>query len=139
MAIHTERASSRDSASPGRGREELASSRGGSGGTVHIRVLNSGAKSEKECALGQSKEQKRAIVDAYRGHEHDTGSPEVQVALLTDRINQLTEHFRVHSKDHHGRRGLLRLVGQRRRLLNYLRSQDAARYRTTIERLGLRK
>jgi small subunit ribosomal protein S15 len=93
----------------------------------------------KECALGQSKEQKRAIIDTYRGHEHDTGSPEVQVALLTDRINHLTEHFRVHVKDHHGRRGLLRLVGHRRRLLNYLRTQDAARYRSTIERLGLRK
>jgi small subunit ribosomal protein S15 len=93
----------------------------------------------KECALGQSKEQKTAIVNEYRAHEHDTGSPEVQVALLTDRINQLTEHFRVHAKDHHGRRGLLRLVGQRRRLLNYLRTQDAARYRSTIERLGLRK
>ena len=67
--------------------------------------------------MGQSKEQKRAIIDTYRGHEHDTGSPEVQVALLTDRINHLTEHFKAHVKDHHGRRGLLKLVGHRRRLL----------------------
>ena len=86
-----------------------------------------------------SKVQKTSIIQGYQTHASDTGSPEVQVALLTDRINHLTEHFRVHVKDHHGRRGLLRLVGHRRRLLNYLRTQDAARYRSTIERLGLRK
>jgi len=86
-----------------------------------------------------TKTQKTSIISGYQSHETDTGSPEVQVALLTDRINHLTEHFRVHTKDHHGRRGLLRLVGHRRRLLNYLRTQDDARYRSTIERLGLRK
>ena len=72
-------------------------------------------------------------------HDHDTGSPEVQVALLTHRITELTEHFKVHKKDHHSRRGLLKLVGRRRRLLDYLKSQDFERYRTTIERLGIRK
>ncbi|MDX1384169.1 MAG: 30S ribosomal protein S15 [Thermoanaerobaculia bacterium] len=89
--------------------------------------------------MGQSKEQKQAIIEGSRVHDYDTGSPEVQIALLTDRINHLTEHFRVHTKDHHGRRGLLKLVGRRRRLLNYLRSQSNDRYRATIERLGLRK
>jgi small subunit ribosomal protein S15 len=89
--------------------------------------------------LGQNKEQKQGIIEHHRVHDFDTGSPEVQVALLTDRINHLTEHFRVHKKDHHGRRGLLKLVGRRRRLLNYLRSQSTDRYRSTIESLGLRK
>lgn len=89
--------------------------------------------------MAQSKEQKNEIIENYRLHEHDTGSPEVQVALLTDRINHLTEHFRVHKGDHHGRRGLLKLVGRRRRLLNYLRSQNTERYRATIQRLGIRK
>lgn len=82
---------------------------------------------------------KQQIIEEYRGHESDTGSPEVQVALLTTRINELTEHFKVHQKDHHGRRGLLKLVGQRRRLLDYLKRKDLKRYKTTIERLGLRK
>ena len=89
--------------------------------------------------MGQSKEQKQEIIEQNRVHDYDTGSPEVQAALLTDRINHLTEHFRVHAKDHHGRRGLLKLVGRRRRLLNYLRSQSTDRYRAAIERLGLRK
>jgi len=89
--------------------------------------------------LGQSKEQKNSIIGDFKLHDFDTGSPEVQVALLTDRINHLTEHFRVHAKDHHGRRGLLKLVGRRRRLLNYLRSQNSERYKSTIGRLGLRK
>ncbi len=79
------------------------------------------------------------IVAEYRTHDRDSGSPEVQVALLTHRINDLTEHFKVHKKDHHGRRGLLKMVGRRRRLLDYLRSQSFDRYRTTIERLGIRK
>jgi small subunit ribosomal protein S15 len=79
------------------------------------------------------------IVQEYGTHASDTGSPEVQVALLTERINMLTEHLKVHSKDHHSRRGLLMLVGKRRRLLNYLRSQDVERYRTLIARLGLRR
>ena len=84
-------------------------------------------------------EKKREIVDEYRIHERDTGSPEVQVALLTERIRYLTEHFKTHKKDHHSRRGLLKLVGQRRRLLSYLRDTDIERYRGLISRLGLRK
>ncbi|MCB1035680.1 MAG: 30S ribosomal protein S15 [Acidobacteria bacterium] len=84
-------------------------------------------------------EAKKAIIDEYRLSEQDTGSPEVQVALLTQRINELTEHFKIHKKDHHGRRGLLKLVGQRRRLLTYMARQDIERYRTIIQRLGLRK
>jgi small subunit ribosomal protein S15 len=84
-------------------------------------------------------EAKSKIIEDFRVHPTDTGSPEVQVALLTHRINELTEHFKTHAKDHHSRRGLLRLVGQRRRLLDYLRRQDLARYRATIERLGIRK
>ncbi len=79
------------------------------------------------------------IVRQYRTHETDTGSPEVQVALLTNRIAYLTEHFQSNAKDHHSRRGLLRMVGRRRRLLEYLRSEDAERYHRLIERLGLRK
>ena len=87
----------------------------------------------------QSKEKKADTIESYRLHEQDTGSPEVQAALLTDRITHLTEHFKVHKKDHHGRRGLLKMVGRRRRLLNYLKSQSSDRYRSTIERLGLRR
>jgi small subunit ribosomal protein S15 len=84
-------------------------------------------------------EKKTELVQKFRTHESDTGSPEVQVALLTQRILDLTEHFKVHKHDHHSRRGLLKLTGQRRRLLNYLRSQDVERYRKTIADLGLRK
>ena len=87
----------------------------------------------------QSKEKKADTIESYRLHEQDTGSPEVQAALLTDRITHLTEHFKVHKKDHHGRRGLLKMVGRRRRLLNYLKSQSSDRYRSTNERLGLRR
>ena len=87
----------------------------------------------------QSTEKKLIIVGEHRRHETDTGSPEVQVALLTTRITELTEHFKTHTKDHHSRRGLLKLVGRRRRLLDYLKGQDLERYRTTIERLGIRK
>jgi small subunit ribosomal protein S15 len=87
----------------------------------------------------QTKEVKEKIIGDYRVHEQDTGSPEVQVALLTNRITELTEHFKTHTKDHHSRRGLLKLVGRRRRLLDYLKGQDPGRYRTAIERLGLRK
>jgi len=79
------------------------------------------------------------ILSQYRLHETDTGSPEVQVALLSARIVHLTEHFKSHVKDHHSRRGLLKLVGQRRRLLDYLRRRDFSRYKSLIERLGLRK
>ncbi len=84
-------------------------------------------------------EQKKAIIEAHAKHEGDTGSPEVQVALLTARIEGLTEHFKVHKKDFHSRQGLLKLVGQRRKLLNYLKSRDIQCYRALIEKLGLRK
>jgi small subunit ribosomal protein S15 len=84
-------------------------------------------------------EKKSEVVQKYRRHDKDTGSPEVQVALITERIAYLTEHFKTHKKDHHSRRGLLKLVGQRRRLLDYLRQVDANRYRVVIEQLGLRK
>ena len=83
--------------------------------------------------------QKAAVIKDYQRAEGDTGSPEVQVALLTARINDLTPHFKEHVKDHHSRRGLLRLVSQRRKLLDYLKSKDIERYRTLITRLGLRK
>ena len=84
-------------------------------------------------------EQKKSVIEAHAKHEGDTGSPEVQVALLTARIEGLTEHFKVHKKDFHSRQGLLKLVGQRRKLLNYLKSRDIQRYRDLIEKLGLRK
>jgi len=83
-------------------------------------------------------EKKRELIEEYRVHNKDTGSPEVQVALLTERIRYLTEHFKVHKKDHHSRRGLLKLVGQRRSLLNYLKKKRIERYRSVIERLGIR-
>jgi small subunit ribosomal protein S15 len=89
--------------------------------------------------LAQSKEQREQVIQDYRVHDTDTGSPDVQVALLTHRINELTEHFKTHTKDHHGRRGLLKMVGQRRRLLDYLKRRDADRYRRLIDRLGIRK
>lgn len=82
---------------------------------------------------------KNEIIEQYGLHEGDTGSPEVQVALLTSRINHLNEHLKVHKKDHHSRRGLLKMVGQRRGLLNYLKAKDIDRYRALIARLGLRK
>jgi small subunit ribosomal protein S15 len=84
-------------------------------------------------------ERTREIVASYRRHDTDTGSPEVQIALLTGRITYLTEHFKVHRMDHHSRRGLLKLVGQRRRLLKYIKERDFQRYKTVIERLGIRK
>ena len=86
-----------------------------------------------------SKEKKQAIISEYGRNEGDTGSPEVQIAILTTRINELTGHFKENPKDHHSRRGLLKMVGQRRGLLAYLRKTDIERYRTLIERLGLRK
>ena len=85
------------------------------------------------------KEEKTAIIGDYRTHEGDTGSAEVQVALLSARINGLTEHLKQHKKDHHSRRGLLMMVGQRRRLLNYLSKKDIERYRSMVNRLGLRR
>ncbi len=84
-------------------------------------------------------EQKRDLIDQYKLHDSDTGSPEVQIGLLTYRISYLTEHLKIHKKDHHSRRGLLMLVGQRRRLLNYVKNKNVTRYREIIERLGLRR
>ncbi len=89
--------------------------------------------------MGLTTEQKQEIIDRYRLHNSDTGSPEVQVAILSERITYLTDHFKTHAKDHHSRRGLIKLVGQRRRLLNYLKGKDIERYRTLIEQLGLRR
>lgn len=85
------------------------------------------------------KEKKGALIDQFQLREGDSGSTEIQVALLTERINELTEHLKIHAKDHHSRRGLLKLVGQRRRLLQYLNKEDVNRYRQLIARLGLRK
>lgn len=84
-------------------------------------------------------EQKQELINTYKKHESDTGSPEVQIAILTARITYLTEHFKTHKKDHHSRRGLLKLVGQRRRLLDYLKGKELARYKTIIEQLGIRR
>ena len=89
--------------------------------------------------MASTKDRKSGIIGTYRTHDSDTGSPEVQVALLSDRINYLTEHFKVHAKDHHSRRGLLKMVSQRRKLLDYLKGKNADSYRALIERLGLRK
>lgn len=86
-----------------------------------------------------TKELKKEIVEKYGLHENDTGSPEVQIAILTKRINQLNEHLKEHKKDHHSRRGLLKMVGKRRGLLNYLKKKDIQRYRNIIDQLGLRK
>jgi small subunit ribosomal protein S15 len=84
-------------------------------------------------------EDKKELINRFKTHESDTGSPEVQVGLLTHRITYLTEHLKVHKKDHHSRRGLLKMVGRRRRLLNYVKNNDVKRYRTIIEALGLRR
>jgi small subunit ribosomal protein S15 len=84
-------------------------------------------------------DQKQQLIETYRIHENDTGSPEVQIAILTERINYLTNHLKEHKKDHHSRRGLLKMVGQRRGLLNYLRDSDIERYRTILQKLNLRK
>lgn len=86
-----------------------------------------------------SKDRKAEIIDRFKKHEVDTGSPEVQIGILSERISVLTEHLKTHSKDHHSRRGLLKMVGQRRRLLNYLQKQDVERYRTVVKDLGLRR
>jgi small subunit ribosomal protein S15 len=93
----------------------------------------------EEHQVAFTKDRKTEIISTYKTHDGDTGSPEVQVALLTDRITYLTEHFKTHAKDHHSRRGLLKLVGSRRRLLDYLKSKDSARYADLIKRLGIRK
>jgi len=89
--------------------------------------------------MALTKERKAELINEFRLHEQDTGSPEVQIAILSERINYLTEHFKVHPKDHHSRRGLLKLVGQRRRLLDYLKRKDNQRYQELIKRLGIRK
>lgn len=86
-----------------------------------------------------TQERKQEVIKTFKRKETDTGSPEVQIALLTERVNYLTEHFKVHADDHHSRRGLLRLVGQRRRLLEYLKKKDGQRYKTVVDKLGLRK
>ena len=86
-----------------------------------------------------AREQKRTVIDRYRTHDSDTGSPEVQIALLSERIGELTEHFQTHKKDHASRRGLLMLVSKRRRLLNYLKTYDSERYKDVISKLGIRK
>jgi small subunit ribosomal protein S15 len=86
-----------------------------------------------------TKDRKSEVIDTYKTHDGDTGSPEVQVALLSERISYLTEHFKSHAKDHHSRRGLLKLVGQRRSLLDYLKRKDTDRYAELIKRLGIRK
>ena len=86
-----------------------------------------------------TKVQKTDLISQYRTHDGDTGSPEVQIALLSNRISYLTDHFKTHAKDHHSRRGLLKLVGRRRRLLDYLKQVEVERYRTIIEKLGIRK
>ncbi|CAM2061432.1 30S ribosomal subunit protein S15 [Desulfovibrionales bacterium] len=94
---------------------------------------------KKEIAVIMTPDDKTNVIDDYKLHEKDTGSPEVQVALLTSRISYLTDHFKVHAKDFHSRTGLLKLVGQRRKILNYIKKTDVQRYREIIKRLGLRK
>jgi small subunit ribosomal protein S15 len=89
--------------------------------------------------MGLAVERKKGLIERYRVHDGDTGSPEVQIALLTERINGLTDHFKLHTKDHHSRRGLLMLIGKRRGLLEYLRRKDGERYRAIIEKLGIRR
>ena len=89
--------------------------------------------------MALTQERKQQLIEEYKIHENDTGSPEVQIAILTDKINYLNEHLRIHKKDHHSRRGLLKMVGQRRHLLNYLKDQDVQRYRDLINKLGLRR
>ena len=89
--------------------------------------------------MGIAQQQKQGVIEQFRLHQTDTGSPEVQVALLSQRIDHLTEHFKTHVKDHHSRRGLLKLVGQRRRLLDYLKDSNFERYQGLIQRLGIRK
>ena len=84
-------------------------------------------------------EKKQEIISLHKRHDSDTGSPEVQIAILTERITYLTEHFKIHKKDHHSRRGLLKLVGQRRRLLDYIKSREVERYKAIIEKLGIRR
>jgi small subunit ribosomal protein S15 len=108
--------------------------------TGRVRKVD-GTKREKEESSKMSiePEKRKEVVAQYRRHDTDTGSPEVQIALLTERITNLTEHFKTHKKDYHSRRGLIQLVNQRRKLQRYLREEDPARYQALVERLGLRK
>lgn len=108
---------------------------------IHRRLAKpQGMRNDKEVTrMALTQERKQEIIEQFKTHENDTGSPEVQIAILTEKINELNEHLRVHKKDHHSRRGLLKMVGQRRNLLNYLRKKDITRYRTLINRLGLRR
>jgi small subunit ribosomal protein S15 len=96
-------------------------------------------KQEEGIKVALTAERKKEVIENFKTHETDTGSPEVQIALLSERISYLTEHFKTHKKDHHSRRGLLKLVGQRRRLLDYLKRKNVDRYREVIARLGLRR
>jgi len=109
--------------------------RSGPYGNLTLYVFKACAEDE----LSLTVEKKTGIVDTFKTHPTDTGSPEVQIAILSEKIAYLTDHFKVHAKDHHSRRGLLRMVGKRRRLLDYLKDKDIARYRAIIERLGIRK
>ena len=113
---------------------------------VYIHPPISGLPANKKFYFGKvnttmtmQKDEKQKIIETYAVHEGDTGSPEVQIAILTRRINDLTEHIKVHQKDHHSRRGLLKMVGRRRNLLNYLQKVDIERYRAIVSKLGLRK
>ena len=102
-------------------------------------ILANGDMYKREGIIMLTAELKQSLIEQYRLHEADTGSPEVQIAILTERINYLTGHLKMHKKDHHSRRGLLKMVGQRRGLLNYLRDNDIERYRSILEKLNLRK
>jgi small subunit ribosomal protein S15 len=106
------------------------------GGLDEILILD---RSWRTTKVSLSKDRKTELIGSYKTHDGDTGSPEVQVAILSERINYLTEHFKAHAKDHHSRRGLLMLVGRRRRLLDYLKTKDAQRYADLIRRLNIRK
>jgi small subunit ribosomal protein S15 len=108
-------------------------------GTSPAFFCDRGDNFEKEVNKMLLKDQKTEVIEGNRLHEGDTGSPEVQVAILTRRINDLTEHLKIHKKDHHSRRGLLKMVGHRRNLLNYLQRKDVERYRALIAKLGIRK
>jgi len=98
-----------------------------------------GIKNKEVKMMGLATDKKTEIIDKYKLHDSDTGSPEVQIAMLTERVTYLTEHLKEHKKDHHSRRGLLKMVGQRRNLLNYLKNNDFNRYREIISKLGLRR
>ncbi len=107
-------------------------------GALVVEVTPTEARVEDEL-VALTKDRKTELIGSYKTHDEDTGSPEVQVAILSERINYLTEHFKAHAKDHHSRRGLLMLVGRRRRLLDYLKVKDAQRYADLIKRLNIRK